>query len=203
MPVFNDKEIKEKLKVAIKESIKDYLKSEMERSSLTTYKSVLSLLVSDCYSEISDNVCVENSLILSEVTEKFSGRGKSWVKINNDSSLWEIVISVLKSNIASKENCLDYIDKFEELGFAYLRYYRTNKFNSIFEIRVFGCLRSSNVKVNFTHKDALNLEFLEGTPISVGLEISDSNNLPYKKKLIIEEESVDLEFPFQKISDII
>jgi hypothetical protein len=203
MTVFNDKEIKEKLKVAIKESIKDYLKSEMERSSLTTYKSVLSLLVSDCYSEISDNVCVENSLILSEVTEKFSGRGKSWVKINNDSSLWEIVISVLKSNIASKENCLDYIDKFEELGFAYLRYYRTNKFNSIFEIRVFGCLRSSNVKVNFTHKDALNLEFLEGTPISVGLEISDRNNLVNKKKLVIEEKSVDLEFPFQKISDII
>jgi hypothetical protein len=203
MPVFNDKEVKEKLKVAIKESIKDYLKSEMERSSLTTYKSVLSLLVGDCYTEISDNVCVENSLILSEVTEKFSGRGKSWVKINNDSSLWEIVISVLKSNITSKDNCLDYIDRFEELGFAYLRYYRTNKFNSMFEIRVFGCLRSSNVKVNFTHKDSLNLEFLEGTPISVGLEVSDRNNLATKKKLVIEEESVDLEFPFQKISDII
>lgn len=203
MPVFNNKEIKENLKSAIKESIKDYLDNEMERSNITTYKSVLSLLVGDCYSEVSEGVCHENSFILGEVTEKFSGRGKSWVKINNDSDIWEIVCNALKSNITAKENCLDYLDKFNELGFAYLRYYRTNKFNSIFEIRVFGCLKSSNVKVNFTHKDALNLEFLEGTPISVGLEISDKNNLTNKKKPIKEEESVDFKFPFPKISDLI
>ena len=202
MPVFNNEKVKENLKSAIKESIKDYLNSEMERSSITTYKSVLNLLVSDCYSEVTDNVCHENSFILSEVTEKFSGRGKSWVKINNNSHLWEIVIDTLRTNFSSKENCLDYLDKFEELGFAYLRYYRTNKFNSIFEIRVFGCLKSSNVKVNFTHKDALSLEFLEGTPISVGLELSDRNRETREKRTLIEEPDT-FDLPFQKISDII
>ncbi len=202
MPVFNNEEIKENLKSAIKESIKDYLNSDMERSSITTYKSVLSLLVGDCYSEVTDSVCHESSIILSEVTEKFSGRGKSWVKINNNNKLWENVVHVLRSNIASKEDCLDYLDKFEELGFAYLRYYRTNKFNSIFEIRVFGCLKSSNVKVNFTHKDALSLEFLEGTPLSVGLELSNRDKIIVKDKVNVEESRCE-EMPFQMISDII
>ena len=160
------------------------------------------MLVGDCYSEVTDSVCHESSIILSEVTEKFSGRGKSWVKINNNNKLWENVVHVLRSNIASKEDCLDYLDKFEELGFAYLRYYRTNKFNSIFEIRVFGCLKSSNVKVNFTHKDAVSLEFLEGTPISVGLELSDKNKTSSKKTLVVEDHE-SIEFPFQNISDII
>ena len=202
MSVFNDKEIKENLKSAIKESIKDYLDNEMERSNITTYKSVLNLLVGDCYSEVSEGVCHENSFILGEVTEKFSGRGKSWVKINNDSDIWEIVRNALKTNITAKENCLDYLDKFEDLGFAYLRYYRTNKFNSIFEIRVFGCLKSSNVKVNFTHKDALSLEFLEGTPLSVGLELSNRDKIIVKDKVNVEESRCE-EMPFQMISDII
>ena len=103
MPVFNNEEVKENLRSAIKESIKDYLNNEMERSNITTYKSVLSLLVGDCYSEISNGVCHENSFMLGKVTEKFSGRGKSWVKINNDSDIWKIVCNALRSNITAKE----------------------------------------------------------------------------------------------------
>ena len=84
----------------------------MERSSITTYKSVLSLLVGDCYSEVTDSVCHESSIILSEVTEKFSGRGKSWVKINNNNNLWENVVDVIKSNISSKEKLENDINLF-------------------------------------------------------------------------------------------
>lgn len=202
MPVFSNPQQKQDLKNSIKNSINNYLNSELDRSSLTTYKSVISLLISECYEEVTKSVQSENYDAVSSVTERFSGRGKSWVKINTDDSLWTEIVDLL-NNSSLKENCQEYMDIFQNLGFAYLRYYRTYSFKTAFEVRVNGSLKSSPVKLFVDHSKALELEFLEGTPISVGLELGSRNKLsPKKINTNCNPEDIG-DLPFQNINDII
>ena len=81
------------------------------------------------------------------------------------------------------------MDRFELLGFGYIRFYSVDMYCCKFEVRVKGSLLSSKVKFNISHDDALTLDFLEGTPISTKLESKVKDKIITKNP--IEKEKVD------------
>lgn len=115
-------------------------------------------------------VLFEKKRIKRQVSQRFSGRGKTWVMISKESSHWKNVVNVLRDSDTDKEKCNDLMDTFEIYGFAFARYHSVNLYFANFELRIWGSLISSKVRVSIENLKAINLSYLEGTPIKLGLE---------------------------------
>jgi hypothetical protein len=160
-------------------------------------------MINECFKEEIREYSDINSSTINLVKNKFSGRGKSWVKIceNKDLLLWEKLKDILRKNSLFEKECNDYMDKFELLGFGYVRYYSSNMYNCKFEVRIHGSLKSSKIKLSTSHSEALSLDFLEGTPLSTSLECR--NEKAFNVKRIEKSDGVFTDSCFKTIEEII
>ena len=200
-----NKEQTEELVNAINNSVQSFLSVQGNNKKKSIYKSFIEQIVNKSFSLIlNEETKNVNYELINKLKQHFSGRGKSWVTISKHKNpiVWVRLNNILNKVIDEKETyseeCSNYLDKFFDLSFAYVRFYRVNKDNCLFEIRVNGCLKSSKIKIVTSHDEALQLDFLEGTPISTELELSE---VFYKKRISLEPSEKALE-TFENINDM-
>ena len=114
------------------------------------------------------------ALNISEIKNKFSGKGNAWIHVEKDSSIWNKLITCLeiRSNLSLEDNTmfLDLKDLFETTGFAWLRFGSVNKKHSVFHVRFKGSKLEDHVKLDLSYNEALECKLLNGTPHKLGLE---------------------------------
>lgn len=200
---FIEKKEFEDLRSAIKNSVNSFIAKPGNNEKKSLYKSIISDMINECFKEEIREYSDINSSTINLVKNKFSGRGKSWVKIceKKDSILWKKLQDDLRNNSLFEKECNDYMDKFELLGFGYVRYYSSNLYNCKFEVRIHGSLKSSKLKLSTSHREALELDFLEGTPLSTSLECRNEKVFDVKK--IDASNDVIIDSCFKTIEEII
>jgi hypothetical protein len=133
----------------------------------------------------SSNLLIEKKKLKRQISQRFTGRGKTWIMIHKEDVLWKYVASTLRNSLVNKEKCNDLMDTFEIYDFAFARYHSVNLYFTNFELRIWGSLISSKTKVSIENLKAINLSYLEGTPIKLGLEskIEKFKDKPVQKEI--------------------
>ena len=140
------------------------------------------------------------ALNISEIKNKFSGKGNAWIHVEKDSSIWNKLMTCLdiRSNLSLKDNTmfLDLKDLFETTGFAWLRFGGVNKKNSVFHVRFKGSKLEDHVKLDLSYDEALECKLLNGTPHKLGFE---SGNFMISQKEVKEKIEVPDSFDERNI----
>lgn len=114
------------------------------------------------------------ALNISEIKNKFSGKGNAWIHVEKDSSIWNKLMTCLdiRSNLSLEDRTmfLDLKDLFETTGFAWLRFGGVNKKHSVFHVRFKGSKLENHIKLDLSYNEALECKLLNGTPHKLGFE---------------------------------
>jgi hypothetical protein len=135
------------------------------------------------------------------IQKRYSGRGKSWVKVEKGTEAYNIFMSSLEQI----EDANDFIDHITREGFGWLRFSRvegneTNPFEC-FELRYRGSkFDHPDTIISMPHSIAKEMPLLGNTPLKMQLEItpsdrkqtSDKTSSQIQKKELSESVTVNL-----------
>jgi len=142
-----------------------------------------------------------------KVSDKFSGRGNAWIRVEQSNiDVWNKVVSVL-NNVDINDNDFytksSYLDMFNDLGFAWLRYGGSSPTKGTqFHLRWNGSKNTTHSKIYVSNVEALSLNLLEGVPHKLGLESGTGFEKPLNKKTDSDPVEVSNSF-FTCIEDLI
>lgn len=141
-----------------------------------------------------------------KVADKFSGRGNAWIRIDqNDEVIWNKVIRALSKVDINDEYFYtksSYLDMFNDLGFAWLRFGGSSPTKGTqFHLRWNGSKNIIHTKIYVSNVEALNLNLLEGVPHKLSLE-SGTGFIKQEKKVFNDPE-VSSNNCFMTLEDII
>lgn len=125
----------------------------------------------------------------SEVSMMFSGRGRAWAMVQDTSSLYNKIISFLRSQ--NNNDVTDLIDLFETNKIVWMRYNNSNRANVVFNLRYKGSKLEDSIHYNVAYHELEEIQNLEGVPHRLGLESGNfsEDKISIKRIDTLEEES--------------
>lgn len=122
-----------------------------------------------------------------KVSDKFSGRGNAWIRIEkSNADIWRKIVNALSDADINDEYFYtksSYLDMFNDLGFAWLRFGGTSSSKgSQFHLRWNGSKNTIHTKIYVSNNEALSFNLLEGVPHKLGLESGTGFEKPLNKK---------------------